>query len=322
MPFGATGHRGRRIRARMKPYLQAQHQLRGPTAPHYLVTVDGGGSGTRLRLHDLQGRVLGEGQAGPSALSLGAAQAWGPIAAALQQAAGQAGLPLPDWGEIALGLGLAGANGRELAAAFLAAQPGLAHIALDHDGITTVLGAHGGQPGAVIAAGTGTVGLGLRADGSRQLVSGFGFRWGDEGSGAWLGLQAMGLAQQALDGRRRAGALAHAVWTHCGGAERSALLAWCKAANATETAALAPLVFAAAAEDPQAERLLQAAARELAQVARALDARLPLALAGSIALRLAEHLGDRLPAALRKRRVAALGTALDGALYLLLPKKD
>ena len=244
---------------------------------------------------------------------LGAAQAWGPIAAALQQAASQAGMAPPEWGELAMGLGLAGANGREPAAAFLAAQPGLALIALDNDGITTLLGAHGGLPGAVIAAGTGTVGMALRADGSRQMVSGWGFRWGDEGSGSWLGLQAMAIAQQSLDGRRRPGALARAVWSACGGADRAALLAWCKAAGATEAASLAPLVFAAAADDAQAERLLNQAAQALGQVAAALDARLPLAMAGSIGLRLAE----RLPARARQRLVEPQGDAVDGALYLL-----
>ncbi|MFN4115639.1 MAG: BadF/BadG/BcrA/BcrD ATPase family protein [Inhella sp.] len=215
---------------------------------------------------------------------------------------------------MALGLGRAGANGRELAAAFLAAQPGLALIALDNDGITNLLGCHGGRPGAVIAAGTGTVGMALRADGSRQMVSGWGFRWGDEGSGSWLGLQAMALAQQALDGRCHLGALSRAVWAACGGAERDALLAWCRAAGATETAALAPLVFAAAqVGDAQAERLLAKAAQQLGKVAKALDARLPLVITGSIGLRLA----DRLPATVQQRRVAAQGDAVDGALHLL-----
>lgn len=293
--------------------IRAQHQLRGPTAPQFLVGVDGGGSGTRLRLHDLQGRCLGEGRAGPSALSLGAAQAWQPIGDALRAAATAAGLPPPEWSELAIGLGLAGANGREQAAAFLAAQPGLALIALDSDGITNLLGAHGGAAGAVVAAGTGAVGMALRADGQRQLVGGWGFRWGDEGSGSWLGLQAMALAQQALDGRRRTGALARAVWACCGGADRESLLAWCRRAGATEAAALAPLVFGAAAEDPQAERLLAQAAQALAQLARALDARLPLVVSGSIGLRLA----DRLPAAIQRRLVPAQGDAIDGAMHLL-----
>ena len=292
---------------------QAQHQLRGPTAPQYLAAVDGGGSGTRLRLHDLQGRCLGEGRAGPSALSLGAAQAWGPIAEALRAAASAAGLAPPDWSDLAIGLGLAGANGREQAAAFLAAQPGLALIALDNDGISNLLGAHGGGAGAVLAVGTGAVGMSLQADGRRQLVGGWGFRWGDEGSGSWLGLQAMALAQQALDGRRRPGPLARAIWAQCGGADRVALLAWCKGAGATEAAALAPLVFAAAAEDAQAERLLVLAAQALAQLARALDAKLPLVVTGSIGLRLAE----RLPGAIQDRCVPAQGDAMDGALHLL-----
>jgi hypothetical protein len=48
-------------------------------------------------------------------------------------------------------------------------------------------------------------------------------------------------------------------------------------------------------------------------VAQALDARLPLAMAGSIGQRLAEQL----PLAQRRRLVPAQGGPLDGALHLL-----
>jgi glucosamine kinase len=290
----------------------ATHLLRGPHRPRFLAAVDGGGTATRLRLFEPEGRLLGEGRAGPSALGLGVETAWAEVAQALAAAAEQADLPPPPWSELAIGLGLAGAGSAALAESFLNAHPGIALIALDHDGICSLLGAHGGRPGAVVAAGTGTVGVALRADGSRQLVSGWGWRWGDEGSGGWLGLQAMGLAQQALDGRRRPGALARAVWAQCG-AQRADLLAWCRSATASDTAALAPLVFETAAQDAAAERLLKQAALALAQVAAALDAKLPLALLGSIGLRLAE----RLPPRQQQRLVAAEGDAVDGALHLL-----
>ena len=61
--------------------------------PHYLIGIDGGGSGTRARLQDRQGRLLGQGQAGPSGLSNAGAQAWDHVLGAFAQAFGQAGLP-------------------------------------------------------------------------------------------------------------------------------------------------------------------------------------------------------------------------------------
>lgn len=287
---------GRRVRA----VIPALHLLRARAAPRFLAAVDGGGSGTRARLYDVHGQCLGEGRAGPSALSRGAAPAWAAIAEALAQA-GWSG----DWSQLALGAGLAGALTR--ADEFLALQPGLALLALDHDGTTQVLGAHRG-PGAVVAAGTGTVGFALRADGSRQMVSGWGWRCGDEGSGAWLGLRAVQLAQQALDGRAPRGALADAVLA-AAGADRTALLAWVATADAANFAALAPLVFDST--DTAAHALLDDAARALDAVVAALDADLPLCVSGSIGQRLLGRMTAR------HRACPAQGDAIDGARLLL-----
>ena len=63
-----------------------------PLTPHYLIGIDGG-SGTRARLQDRQGRLLGQGQAGPSGLPNAGAQAWDHVLGAFAQAFGQAGLP-------------------------------------------------------------------------------------------------------------------------------------------------------------------------------------------------------------------------------------
>ena len=64
----------------------------GQHPPRYQVGVDGGGTHTRLRLVDEQGRLLGEGEAGPSALGQGIEQAWLHLGQALRQAAARAGL--------------------------------------------------------------------------------------------------------------------------------------------------------------------------------------------------------------------------------------
>lgn len=287
-----------------------------PLAPtlRYLIGVDGGGTGTRARLTDRAGRPLACGQAGPSGLGQGIEQAWRHIDQAVAAAFAQAGLPAPDRPACALGLGLAGAHVRERCDALRHAAPPWGCIALDTDGYTSVLGAHAGQPGAVVAAGTGTVGESLGHHGERLVVGGWGFPIGDEGSGAWLGFQAMRIAEQACDGRAPAGALAQAVWRHVGGG-RDALLAWCEGAGQYAYAQLAPLVFAAEADDPQAAALLADAVAALEGVARALDPAgdLPLAVTGGIGQRLV----GRFDPALAARCVAPAGDAADGALRLL-----
>ena len=280
----------------------------------FLVGVDGGGSGTRALLARRDGAVIGAGQAGPSGLSRGIAPAWAAVTAATERAFESAGLRPAAWSACALGAGLAGASHQPWRAAFLAADPGFARIALDSDSFTMLLGAHAGRPGVIVAAGTGSVAEVLRADGSRTSVGGWGFPIGDEGSGAWLGWHAVRHAQAALDDRARAGRLARHVWSTCG-SERSVLLDWCRSAGQFEYAQLAPAVFDAEAEDAPAASLLAAAVAELEALARALDPNgaLPLAVSGSVGRRLA----PRFAPALRARCVELAQGADAGALTLI-----
>ena len=282
----------------------------------FLVGVDGGGSGTRALLARPDGAVIGHGQAGPSGLSRGIAPAWLAIATATQSAFESSGLRPAAWSACALGAGLAGVSHLPWRDAFLAANIGFAQIALERDSFTMLLGAHAGRPGAIVAAGTGSVGEVLRADGSRDCLGGWGFPIGDEGSGAWLGWQAVRHAQAAMDGRVSAGALARHVWARCG-ADRVALLDWCRSAGQFEYAQLAPMVFDADAEadDAHAAALLAAAVLELEALALALDpdGSLPLAVSGSVGRRLA----PRFSAALRSRCVELAQGADAGALTLI-----
>ncbi|MCZ2292270.1 MAG: ATPase [Burkholderiales bacterium] len=293
---------------------------RARLAPRYLAGVDGGGSGTRVRLQDALGRcTAGVGSAGPSSLSQGVAQAWRHVLEALDAAFADAGLAAVPPGEIAIGLGLAGAENPRQRQAFLAADPGFARCALFTDAQTTLHGAFGGGAGVVVAAGTGSIALAKGLDGAECRAGGWGFPSGDEGGGAWLGLHAMRIAQAALDGRTTAGALAHAVWRQAG-ADMPALLQWCLTAGQRQYAQLAPLVFNAAEQgDEAAGALLHAAAAELERLLHAVCAKaaggagLPIVLTGSIG----ERLRAFWPDALQGRCRQALGDSAQGALELL-----
>lgn len=280
----------------------------------YLVGIDGGGTGTRARLTRVDGAVLGEGQSGPSGLGQGIEQAWRHIGQAAATAFRRAGLAPALPAECGIGLGLAGAHVPERCEHLLKAAPSFAHIALDTDAYTAVLGAHAGQPGAVVAAGTGSVGEAVRRGGERISVGGWGFMIGDEGGGAWLGLRAMREAHRACDGRAPAGPLVQEVW-RIAGRDRETLLAWCERAGQHAYAQLAPLIFDTEPADPRSARLLADAVSALESIARALDpaGELPLAVTGSIGQRLA----PRFASELAKRIVEPAGDAADGALQLL-----
>ena len=280
----------------------------------YLIGVDGGGTGTRVAVGRPDGSLLAHGQAGPSALGQGVSQAWQNILQAISNAFASVGVAPPLWSACAIGAGLSGVSYKPWSEQFLQDNPGFSQIVLDTDAHTMLLGAHGGHPGTMVAAGTGSVGQVLHADGSRFQVSGWGFPVGDEGSGAWLGLRAMGLAQQALDRRGPLGPLASAILQRCG-SSREALQAWCAQSRQFEYAQLARLVFDTAATDPAAEDLLRQAAQALDAIALALDTTqtLPLAICGSIG----EQLKGRLSQSTLARCVPAQQDATYGALHLI-----
>ncbi len=285
----------------------------------YFIGVDGGGTGTRVRLATADGVELAQGQGGPSALAHGIANAWSQIDAAIAMAFAHAGIARAPAGAIAIGLGLAGVHNKLWASQFVAANPGFAAIRLETDAFTTLMGAHGGKPGAIVAIGTGSVGQALLADGTQREVGGWGFPAGDEASGGWLGLRAVNHIEQVLDGRKSASPFAQAVIDACGGA-RDPIQLWLGQATQTSYAQLAPIVIAHGASDDTARGFLLAAGAEVAAIAHALDpsGTLPLALCGGLGAPLRGYL----PPALLARSVAPEGDAASGALRMIAAHAD
>ncbi len=280
----------------------------------YLIGVDGGGTGTRVRLARADGSELAQAQGGPSGLAHGIGPAWLAIGDAVARAFAAIGVSQPAIGSVAIGLGLAGVHNKVWAAQFEAANPGYAALRLETDGYTTLMGAHQGRPGIIVAIGTGSVGQALLPDGSQREVGGWGFPAGDEASGGWIGLRAINHIEQVIDGRKPHSAFAQAVIDACGG-ERNAIQAWLGTATQTSYASLAPIVIAHAATDDSARGFLVEAGKEAASIARALDpaATLPLALCGG----LGAPLRDYLPPELLARSVAPAGDAAHGALRMI-----
>ena len=285
----------------------------------YLIGIDGGGSGTRARLAHPDGSELGIGTAGPSGLSLGIASAWAAMNTAIDAAFASAGLSRPANSAIALGVGVAGVHNRQQARAFEQENPGFARLALETDAFTTLLGAHGGKPGAIVAIGTGSCGEVLLPSGERREVGGWGFPSGDEAGGCWIGLKAVSLVQHVLDGRQPASAFSDALLEACGGG-RDGVFAWMAAANQTAYARLAPIVIEHGPTDPVANAMLADAGREVERMALALDPKqeLPLALCGGLGNALRPYLS----ASFAARAKEPLGDSAHGALCLAVQSME
>lgn len=280
----------------------------------YYIGADGGGTGTRVVLSDVNGKELGRGSAGPSGLAHGRDKAWQAILQATRQAFTEANLDMPALADIAVGCGLAGVHNILWAREFVALNPGFGAVCAETDAYTTLLGALNGKPGAIIALGTGSVGEVLQPNGQRREVGGWGFPVSDEASGAWLGMRAVNHLQRVLDGRAASNPFASAVLTHCGG-DKDAVFAWLAQANQTRYAELAPLVIRFAPEVEVAREIMLAAGKEVAIMARALDPenKLPIALCGGLAAPVAVYL----PAELKERIQMPKADSAAGALILI-----
>ncbi|UTH73671.1 BadF/BadG/BcrA/BcrD ATPase family protein [Chromobacterium sp. IIBBL 290-4] len=282
--------------------------------PKYLIGVDGGGTGTRVIVAAPDLAPVAHAEGPGSSLAIGTEQSWQVIRQVTAEAFRQARIPRPEDGQCAIGLGLAGVHNKVWAQQFLNAAPAYAAVKLATDGYTTLLGAHDGQPGVIVALGTGSIGEALYPDGSHREVGGWGYPSGDEASGAWLGQRAAQLTQMALDGRRSHSPLSRAVLHDVGGSWQE-MMNWHSQATPARFAQLAPLVLEAARKDPEADALLRQAGEDAWAIARALDPEetLPVALCGG----LGKALQDWLPPGFRRRLVTPLGDSTQGALLLL-----
>ncbi|MGX5769524.1 N-acetylglucosamine kinase [Microbacterium trichothecenolyticum] len=112
---------------------------------------------------------------------------------------------------VALGVsGLTGPDADAVHLLSLLGALGTRQVLLAHDSVTSFLGSLGDTRGAVIAAGTGVVTLGVGPTRVAR-VDGWGNIMGDAGSAYWIGREALEAAMRAYDGREAPTALVDVV---------------------------------------------------------------------------------------------------------------
>jgi len=276
-----------------------------------LLGVDGGGTRCRARLALPSGKILGEGEAGPANLRLGFLEAFAAVLDAAGQCLAAADLPTGALANITACLALAGASEpAELAAARRHPLPFRQTIVIT-DAEAACAGAHGGSDGAIIVIGTGSIAWGI-IEGRRHRIGGWGPPVSDEGSGAWLGLEAVRRTLWARDGRIAWTELLVAVFKEFGG-DPHAIVRWTATAKPRDYGRFAPLIVAHAERgDAVAGELMRLAAAHI----DALAARLVMLDATRVALvgGLAAAIEPYLAMVTRRHLVSAQADALTGAL--------
>jgi N-acetylglucosamine kinase-like BadF-type ATPase len=250
----------------------------------YVLGVDGGGTKTHVAVVDGGGRVCGTGVSGPSNYDdVGVEVAQANIEQAVQAARHSAGLDETRFA--AVFLGMAGVVSPQDRAAIrgIAERLKLAppeRIGIDHDCRIALAGGLSGRPGIVQIAGTGSSCYGRNAAGEDWRSGGWGHLISDEGSGYWLGIQAMRLAAGAFDGRVQPTPLLEAVQQRLDLEHMNDIMhhLYVKEMSRAEIATLAPLVIEAAqAGDAVSLASIRQGTQELADCVLAVAKRLGLA---------------------------------------------
>lgn len=310
--------------------------MSGPCAVLPVLGMDGGGTKTVAWLARCtpgsEPSVIGRGSAGPAnPQTVGLAQATenldravaaarddagveaGPLAAAVLALAGsdrdEVRGPLEDW-----------AQQRQLARRFRVV----------HDALPVLTAGSPDGSGAALIAGTGSLAFGRSRDGRTARAGGWGFRFGDEGSGYAIAVAGLRAAAKCADGRGPDTLLLRRLLERLALRDPAELISAISrlAADQAAVAALAEVVTAAADDgDRVADRIVDEAAAELAAMVAAVVRRIdlpaagfPLALAGGTILgseNLQRHLGVHVGSlGLRPDPVATVPDPVVGAVKL------
>ncbi len=257
----------------------------------YLLGLDGGGTKTLALLADENGNILARGLGGASNYNAVGFEA---ACAALETAITQA-LSSVDQSVASLCLGLAGAGrpaDRVRFHAWAAQRFPQAKIIVVSDAEILLNAVPPTGAALALICGTGSIVYGRTESGELLRAGGWGYLFGDEGSGFALGAAALRAVMRAYDGRGRPTLLTDLVLQRCALTDPQGLVKSIYGAETprAEIAALSDLVEQAASEhDPVAITLLDEAAHELAFAVQAVYRRLgnlpvPLALTGGVIL--------------------------------------
>ncbi len=237
-----------------------------------VIGVDGGGTRTRAVLLGPDGEEQGrtEGWAAVADAHDPATPA-GSVAEICAAVAQVAGLSLPV-DVVWAGLSGAGREEARLAVEVELSRMGVARdVYVGTDAQAAFRDAFGDEPGLLLVSGTGSIAWGRAEDGTEGRVGGWGSQLGDEGSGYWIGLEALRCVARHSDGRAPETTLTELVFERLDLESAGELGAWVSQASRAEVGQLTPLVATAANDgDGAARQILVRALEELENHVRAI----------------------------------------------------
>ena len=238
--------------------------------------LDGGQSGTTALIGDENGRVLGEGHAGPcnhAGSEEGHARFVAAVEESVRSAREHAGVKDLAFASVCCGFSGGPTDKEAMVHELVQAEQYL----ITHDAWIALAGATAGEPGVIAIAGTGSIAFGRNGDGRTARAGGWGYIFGDEGGAFDLVRQALRAVLRHEEGWGPPSALRGLLLSATGAGTANELLHRCYTPEFSRdrAAALAELVDRAALSgDPIAQDLLKSSAQALATLVAAVRGQL------------------------------------------------
>jgi N-acetylglucosamine kinase-like BadF-type ATPase len=244
----------------------------------HVLGIDAGGTKTVCLLADERGAILAEGRGPGANLHVaGELEVEKVLHEVMEAAIGER-----DITPAAICLGIAGVDRDDEARTVRAIMRRIGHksrVLVVNDALIALVAGAQDAPGIVIIAGTGSIVYGRNTAGEAARAGGWGHMIGDEGSGYWIGREAVAAVMRAADGRGPATRLSNDILAHfsVGDVSRLPRIVYDPEVPRMHIAALGPIVEGAASDgDAVAMRILERAVDELVLGALSVATRLEM----------------------------------------------
>lgn len=260
----------------------------------YVIGVDGGGTKTEFVIIDYSGNVIGRAKGDSTNYqAVGGKKLKEELVKGFNSIMNTTNVASNKIEHIFLGLAGAGreSDRKEITALFGDTEFDK-KITVDSDAMVALAGAFGTSPGIIIISGTGAICFGKNSEGRIFRAGGWGYLLGDEGSGHFIGREAIIAALKDLDGRGEKTKLRDRIENHFNLKSIDQIIPhiYQNRIDRVAIADLAPIVFELTNQgDSVAEEIIRRAGKELGILAKAVAQQLnfesdeiKVALIGSI----------------------------------------
>jgi N-acetylglucosamine kinase-like BadF-type ATPase len=168
----------------------------------YVIGIDGGGTKTALKLADTEGNLILSAEGGPCNInSMGRDFVQNMLKDLLEETVNKAAISMEQIKVLCIGTaGVDRPDDKKIMEDIIRSSGFKGKVIATNDAETALFGGVGGDEGVILISGTGSICFGRNKDGESRRAGGWGHIIGDEGSGYYIGINAINRIAKGYDG--------------------------------------------------------------------------------------------------------------------------